>query len=330
MNQLTFGLMGFCQAPYEAIAQRFRLAEELGFDSSWVDDDLFTPRYSEFEPWTILGALARDTSRIRIGTLVSVTTFRYPAFLAAQVLTVDHISGGRVSLGFGAGGPPNYYSAFGLDDWPPRERAERLEEQAAILASLLRGETVNHEGQHYRVRDANPPTPAQHPRPPFIIAAHGERGLRVTAHYADGWNSLGGQPYLVSQDPAKRISVTEAAAETRRLSERLDELCHEVGRDPSTLRRSVLVYRPIEEPLSSLDAFDEYVGRYSEIGIDEFVFYWPPLDNLFPRRSNTTDPRAPFEAKVPISTAQQAAFERVATDRILNRGWVAGVAGPTS
>ena len=91
-------------------------------------------------------------------------------------------------------------------------------------------------------------------------------------------------------------------ANTKRLSERLDAICREVGRDPATLRRSVLAYRPIVDPLSSLDAFDEYVGRYREIGIDEVVFYWPPLGNIGEEQS--------------ISAEQQATFERIAAERI--------------
>ncbi len=280
MAQMRFGIFSFGIAPYEDLARRWRSAEELGFDSAWVDDDLNMPEYADFEPWTLLGALSRETSRLLIGTLVSVVTFRHPSFLAAQVITLDHISGGRAELGLGSGGPPNAYGAYGLDEWSPKGRLDRLTEQAAILDPLLRGETVTWEGRHYSVREARVPAPLQRPRPPFIIAAHGDRGLRLVARHADGWNSLGGQPYRLAQDPSKRVSLAEAVAETRRLSERLDTYCEQLGRDPATIRRLVLAYRPITDPFSSLDAFDEYISRYREIGIDEMVFYWPPLDNL--------------------------------------------------
>ena len=250
---------------------------------------------------------------------MTVLTFRHPSFLAAQVVTLDHLSGGRAELGFGAGGPPNNYGAFGHAAWSPRERAERLEEQAAILGPLLRGETITHEGRHYPVRDARVSASVQRPRPPFVVAAHGDRGLRAAARHADGWTSMGGQPYRVAQDPHKRIPLVEAVANTKRLSERLDGFCREVGRDPATLRRSMLAYRPIVDPLSSLDAFDEYVGRYREIGVDEVVFYWPPLDNLFPRRPGSPDERPVFDAPRPVSAAQQATFERIAAERIARR-----------
>ncbi len=104
------------------------------------------------------------------------------------------------------------------------------------------------------------PAPLQRPRPPFIIAAHGDRGLRLVARHADVWNSLGGQPYRLARDPSKRVTLAEAVAETRRTSERLDEYCREMGRHPATIRRSIAAYWPVPEPLSSMDAFDEYVG----------------------------------------------------------------------
>ena len=146
------------------------------------------------------------------------------------------------------------------------------------------------------------PTPVQQPRPPFIIAAHGARGLRLIARYADGWNSLGGQPYPEARY-GKSVTLEEAVATTKRRGDQLDAYCEEIGRDPATIRRSIAVYRPVPpDPLSSLDAFDEYVGRYAEIGIGEIIFYWPPLHNFLEKR--------------PIEAAQQALFERIATERL--------------
>ena len=215
---MRFGIMTFCRAPFDEIVRLVRSAEELEFDSAWVDDDVLTPSYGDYEAWTVLGALATATERIRLGTMVTVPPFRHPAVLAAQVMTVDHISQGRAQIGLGAGGPPNNYGAVGFADWSPRERAERLEEQAAILSVLLRGERVDFEGKHYCVADAQVTQPIQRPRPPLIVAAHGERGLRTVARHADGWNTLGGQAYPAAQDPSARISLAEAVASTKRLS----------------------------------------------------------------------------------------------------------------
>jgi alkanesulfonate monooxygenase SsuD/methylene tetrahydromethanopterin reductase-like flavin-dependent oxidoreductase (luciferase family) len=303
---MRFGIFTFSRAPYVEIARHFRVAEELGFASAWVNDDLMVPDYADFEPWTVLGALARDTTRIRLGTMVTAITFRHPTFLAAQVATLDQIAGGRVTLGLGSGGPPHPYGAFGHPEWAPRERAERLEEQAAILDALLRGERVTREGRHHSVRDAQLPPPVQRPRPPFIIAAHGHRALRVAARYADGWNTLGGQPFPAGLDPAQRLPLTEAVSRTRQLGERLDDVCGEIGRDPATIQRSVLALCPNPDPFSSLDAFDEYVAGYDAIGIVELIFYWPPIEFSYGRRS-------------PLPPEIQARFERIAAARIAHQ-----------
>jgi alkanesulfonate monooxygenase SsuD/methylene tetrahydromethanopterin reductase-like flavin-dependent oxidoreductase (luciferase family) len=176
-----------------------------------------------------------------------------------------------------------------------------MEEQVVILDQLLRGEPIAYEGQHYRTATEAMPKPIQQPRPPLIVAAHGERGLRLIAKYADGWNSLGGQPYPEARY-GKKVTLTEAVALTERRNQQLDGYCHELGRDPATIRRSIAVYRPVPpDPLSSLNAFDEYVGHYAEIGINEIIFYWPPLANVIEEQ--------------PISAAQQALFERIALER---------------
>ena len=271
MGALRFGIFSFARAPYGRLRDTWQRAEELGLDSAWTDDGLNTPGYSDFEPWTLL---------------------------AAQIVTVDHLSGGRVNVGMGTDGPPTPYGAYGHADWPQRERAERLAEQVAILRGLLRSETVNADGPYYPVRDAQVPPPLQKPNPPIIIAAHGDRGFRTVARYADGWNSLGGQPYPDGADPDKRVSLQEAVATTRRRSERLDEICQELGRDPATIRRSIAAIWPVPDPLTSLDAFDEFVGSYQAIGIDEIIFYWPPIEH--------------FRSRAPLSTDRWAMLERIA------------------
>jgi alkanesulfonate monooxygenase SsuD/methylene tetrahydromethanopterin reductase-like flavin-dependent oxidoreductase (luciferase family) len=235
--------------------------------------------------------------------MVTAITFRHPSYLAAQVLTVDHLSDGRVSVGLGSGGPPHPYAAFGHEEWPPRERVERLAEQAAILNDLLRGDSVNYDGKHYPTRDAHLSDPVQRPRPPLVIAAHGERAMRVAARYGDGWNTLGGQPFPEGLDPARRLPLAEVVAQSRTLSERLDAACAEIGRDPATIRRSVLALAPNPDPFSSLAAFDEYVGAYAAIGIDEIIFYWPPVEHA-------------YGARFPVPAETQARYEQIAAQRI--------------
>lgn len=299
---MRFGIFSFSRAPYSLLAERFRLAEELGFASAWVNDDLMVPSYSDFEPWTLLGALARDTADIRLGTMVTAITFRHPSLLATQVITLDQISGGRAELGLGAGGGEHPYRAFSHHPWSARERADRLEEHAAVLGPLLNGESVTREGPHYPVFEAHAPGVVQQPRPPFTIAAHGERTLRTVARYADGWNTLGGQTYSTEGEENHPVPLATAVAETERLSRRLDDICRELGRHPATMRRSVLALAPVPDPFSSLDAFDEYVSAYEAIGIDEIIFYWPPIE-LFDQRG-------------PVPREMQARFERIAAQRV--------------
>jgi alkanesulfonate monooxygenase SsuD/methylene tetrahydromethanopterin reductase-like flavin-dependent oxidoreductase (luciferase family) len=302
---MRYGVLNFGIAPYERLARRWRTFEELGFDSAWITDELLVPGYADFESWALLAALARETSRMRIGTLISTVRLRHPAFLAAQVITVDHVSGGRAALGIGAG-EPYQNASVGNAPWSAVETLERLDEQAAILSALLRGDSIAHDGPHYPTIVEVMPAPVSRPRPPLVIAAHGAMGLRATARYADGWNCLGGQVYHggPKPDPSQLRSLTEAAAETGRLLGRLDEACVAVGRDPASVARSVLAYRPLVDPFASVGAFDDFVGAYSAFHLDEITFYWPPLDQAF------ADPPSP---------ADEARFERIAAQRIASR-----------
>jgi alkanesulfonate monooxygenase SsuD/methylene tetrahydromethanopterin reductase-like flavin-dependent oxidoreductase (luciferase family) len=299
-----FGILTLAGGPFSELARCWREAEQLGFVSAWLVDTFSYVGIVDYEPWTLLAALARETSRLRIGTMVTHIAFRHPTVLAAQVLTVDHVSRGRVDLGIGPGGPePRDNPAVGATDWTGRERADRLEEQLDLLDRLLRGDHVDHVGRFYRAQDVQLVGPVQRPRPRLIVAAQGPRTLRLAARYGDGWNSLGGQPQSGTGLP--RHALAEAVERTREHARRLDEYCREFGRDPRDIRRSVLALRADPNPLSSVEAFDEFVGSYAEIGIEEFIFYWPPLKRAAP--------------KAPIAPSQQAMFERIAAERIAPR-----------
>lgn len=296
-----YGILTFAAGAFEPVAQLWRTAESLGFDDAWVVDDLMGPY--EFEPWTLLAALARETSRIRIGTLVTQIPFRHPTLLAAQAITVDRISSGRLEVGIGAGDPGTPIGAIGHDPWSAQERAERFGEQVELLDRLLRGERVDHTGRFYRAQAVQLPPPVQRPRPPLVIAAQAPSSLRLAARFADGWNTLGGQSQSSSGLP--RLPLDEAVARTREAVQRLERYCAEIDRDPTTIRRSILALRADPVPLSSLDAFDEFVGRYAAVGIEEFVFYWPPIANVLRRE--------------PVSAAQQTTFEQIAAERVAKR-----------
>jgi alkanesulfonate monooxygenase SsuD/methylene tetrahydromethanopterin reductase-like flavin-dependent oxidoreductase (luciferase family) len=271
-GDVSFGIYPGPQvAPFEDLVGRARRAEAMGFDALWVADQtpMAYPKTITLEAWTLLGALARETTRVRLGTLVSPVTLRHPLLLAMCASTADHASGGRAVLGLGIGGDEADLAGVGLDGLRAGELVDRLEEQVIMVDALLRGEHVTRESGPHRTRDAVVQAPVQRPRPPILIAAQAPRAIRVAARHADVWNSMGGQPLA-----AERLTLDEAVAATRRQVDEVEAACHAVGRAPGTLRRSVFAWRA--RAFGSVDAFVEWVGRYRELGFSEFVFWWPP------------------------------------------------------
>ena len=176
---IRFGIVALQDKPWDELVRLWQKFEALGFDSTWIADHFVNyanPTGPWLEGWTTLAALANSTSRIRIGTLVTSISLRNPALLARQAMTVDHISGGRLELGIGAGAPgrvDSSYRMIGIDDWPFQERAERLREQVEIVDGLLRNITSSYNGKYYKIEDAMmAPGPIQKPRPPIVVAAH--------------------------------------------------------------------------------------------------------------------------------------------------------------
>jgi len=281
---ISYGVYAIPQVPpYEqvrAIAQR---AEEVGFDSIWVADEtpMAWPRLIELEAWSLLAALARDTSGIRLGTLVSPPVLRHPLLTAMSVATLDHLSGGRVTLGMGVGGVPADLAGVGQGDTPIAELVDRLDEQLDTIDRLLRGETVTRTEGFYPTKDAVVPRSLQAPRPPILVAAHGKRSLRVAARHADTWNTVGGET-------------------TARNVELLDEAFAAIGRDPATIRRSVLSWR--DGAFDTAVALDDWLGRYRELGFTEFLFLLtgePAKDGIL--EQHVADQRR--EARDPASSA---------------------------
>ena len=266
--KLHFGIITLTDLPWPDAVQSWQRVEILGFDSVW-DCDHFVcpgdPTRDWFEGWTLLGALATQTHRIRVGALVTSITLHNPALLARKAMTVDHISNGRLELALGSGGTPLDHSMTGVPYWEMPERINRFREVVEIVDAMLRQEETSYTGRYYRVEKAAMyPGPVQRPRPPLTIAAHGPKALEITARYADCWNSFAGFNVL----------ATEVVQLTRQRSDILNEHCAKLGRDPQTIRRS-LAGTAEETLFISSQAFEDFVESYYEIGIHEFIFAWP-------------------------------------------------------
>jgi len=179
---------------YEEIRELAVKSEISGFSSFWVSDHFFggprgMPDRNCLEAWTLLAALARDTQRIRLGVLVAAVQYRNPALQAKIAAGVDHMSGGRLEFGVGAGWKEEEYRAFGYDFPPPGERVDQLKEGLEITRRLWGEERATYHGKHYRIDDAVcAPKPTQRPRPPIWVGGEGPRVMRLAARYADGFD----------------------------------------------------------------------------------------------------------------------------------------------
>ncbi|WP_203338143.1 LLM class F420-dependent oxidoreductase [Nocardioides limicola] len=214
-------------ATYDDLLAVARTAEELGFDAFFRSDHyvgMGTPGLpGPTDAWITLAGLARDTSRIRLGTLMTSATFRLPGPLAIAVAGVDQMSGGRVELGLGAGWMVGEHTAYGIPFPDTGERFDRLEEQLAVITGLWRtpaGEGFSHDGQHYRLTDSPAlPKPTQTPHPPILVGGKGKRRTPLlAARYADEFNI-----------PFESIETTVD------LFARVRAACRTEGRDPDSL-----------------------------------------------------------------------------------------------
>jgi alkanesulfonate monooxygenase SsuD/methylene tetrahydromethanopterin reductase-like flavin-dependent oxidoreductase (luciferase family) len=195
--------------------------------------------------------MAARTSRTRIGCSVTGNTYRHPAVLAKAAVTVDHLSGGRLEFGIGAGWAENEHTMLGLPFGTARDRADWLEEALPIIRSLWTAPRTTFAGKHYQLTDAvAEPKPVQTPHPPIWIGGVGKRRtLRMAAEHAAVWNAPGGSPEQVAE-----------------LSEVLDGHCATIGRDPAKIRRSVQIRVPADP-----GALTEQVGGFRAVGVTEII-----------------------------------------------------------
>jgi alkanesulfonate monooxygenase SsuD/methylene tetrahydromethanopterin reductase-like flavin-dependent oxidoreductase (luciferase family) len=262
MRALGFGVLTFQALAYGELRDDVRFAESLGLDAAWLADQLVPDQLPVLEAWTALGALAADTKTIRIGTLVTNAAMRNPMLLARQALTVDQVSGGRLTLGIGAGYYSDDHRWLGIDYLDAKGRVQRLSEAAEVLDRALRGERVTYAGEHVRLDDAPSLPPVQQPRMPVWVAAYGATSLRLAARLADS-------AALVGDEEA---GLEESLPRFRERMQRLDAFCSDAGRDPGSLRRCYLAGFANEPLFESMEAAADFIGRFAEAGATDFVF----------------------------------------------------------
>src|SRR3984957_10894075 len=290
---MKFSLWPRTDRPPADLLAEVRAAEAGGWHGVWLADhympntgDTTPARGDTYECWALLPALAAVTERVRIGTLVSPTSVHHPALLAKRASTIDRLSDGRMVLGLGAGWQINEHHAYGIELEPPGKRVSRFEESIQIVRSMLSAESTTFHGAYYDITDAPcDPKPVQSPLP-LLVGTRSPRMLRITARYADEWNTWG----TPEQAAARCTALLEA--------------CDAVGRDPATIRTSVhaLVSRgdetlPPGRPTISGSAqqLTDQLGQYAELGFDEFIV---PDWNLDAERPARADALARLKAEV--------------------------------
>jgi F420-dependent oxidoreductase-like protein len=251
-----------------ALRAFWRYADESGFDHLWVYDHLAgvgsagmvrepDPAADVLDGWSLLAAMASETSRIRLGCMVTANTFRHPGVLAKIATTVDHLSGGRLEFGLGAGWNEYEHAMLGLRLGGARERIERLDEAVQVIRGLWTSGAApfDFDGAHYQLKGAvAAPKPVQVTGPPVWLGGTGEkRMLRLVAEQADVWNTVnhGG------------------VAECARLSGVLDRWCDEVGRPRDAVRRTVQIKADPARIVEDASAF-------AEVGFSELIFFVAP------------------------------------------------------
>lgn len=234
---------------WPALREAVIAAERAGFGSLWVDDHLLCdegdPRDPKLEGWSVAAAVAAITTRARVGHLVAANTFRNPGLTAKTATTIDHVSGGRFTLGIGGGWFEREHRAFGFDFGSGfGERLDRLDESVGLIRRLLDGETVTHEGRFYRFDQAVcAPRPVQGHLPILIGGSGRTKTLRTVARYADIWNGYG--------EPARIREVTGWLAEH----------CEAVGRPLDAIRRTVVMDVVIRDTVEAAEAAFDEVSR---------------------------------------------------------------------
>ena len=266
---MRIGIVILPDQRWSSASQRWRLAEEYGFDHAWTYDHLGWRDLVDgpwFDAVPTLTAAATVTSRIRLGTYVASPNFRHPVHFAREATAIDDISGGRLLLGLGAGGIGFDSAVLGAPELTPRARVDRFAEFLELFDTILRQPATTWSGTWLSAVDArSTPGPVQSPRPPFVVAANGPRALRLAARYGEGWVTTG--PQADSPEQWWR----EVAAIRDRFGAALDA----AGRPLDAVDRYLNLDSSPVYSLSSVDAFTDAVGRARELGFTDVITHWP-------------------------------------------------------
>jgi F420-dependent oxidoreductase-like protein len=280
MARLRFGIKTAPQhTTYDAMLAVWREADATPvFEHAWLFDH-FAPIHSDvngpcLEGWTLLAAYAAQTSRIRLGLMVTGNTYRHPAVLAKIAATVDVISNGRLDFGIGAGWNEYEHQSMGIPLFQPGERIRRLGEACEMVRRLWTQHLTDFDGRYYQLREARcEPKPVQQPYPPFVIGGGGEQlTLKVVAQYADVWNFAGGPVESFSH----KVDV-------------LRQHCAAVGRDPAAIELSVQI--PVT--YDDLGATVQTVQRFVDAGATHIILNlrYPYPEGIVMRLAEEVVPR---------------------------------------
>jgi alkanesulfonate monooxygenase SsuD/methylene tetrahydromethanopterin reductase-like flavin-dependent oxidoreductase (luciferase family) len=282
MPSVRFGIIILPDQRWQDAARRWRQAEEYGFDHAWTYDHLGWRSLVDgpwFDAVPTLTAAALVTSQIRLGTFVASPNFRHPVSFARQVTALDDISGGRLTLGLGAGATGRSFDnkVLGGSELTPRQRVDRFGEFVELLDLLLRTDHVTWTGSNYSAVDArNLPGCVQQPRVPFLVAANGPRSIALAARFGDAWVTTG--------RPGDDVATWWGGV--RDGLRRLDEALRANGRDPAAVPKYLSLDAAGVYALSSVGYLADAAGRAGELGFTDVVTHWPRPDGPYAGRES--------------------------------------------
>jgi alkanesulfonate monooxygenase SsuD/methylene tetrahydromethanopterin reductase-like flavin-dependent oxidoreductase (luciferase family) len=285
-TKVRFGVFTGQVVPIQKLIQFWQSCEDIGFDCLFVADHFahWNKKLDPFwECWTMLSAIASNTSKIRFSAFVSNMSWRHPAWLAKQILALDHLSNGRITIGLGAGRHNTTDQKWiQAEDWSNKERVERFREYVEVIDLLLRYPTITYKGKYYQLQDAplNPEC-VQKPRPPIFIGTKGKKMLKTVAYFADTWNCLAN-----IDDNLKDITFEEI----KEKNALLDTYCEKIGRNPKEICRSMGFFEinalqnlTHTKLYNKFDVLEGIIMKYLEIGFTEIILPHPIFKEEIPQ-----------------------------------------------